>query len=41
MGMVGGGTEGFIGAVQRLAGLMDNQRELVWGCFSINPVISK
>ncbi|GAB1450954.1 Gfo/Idh/MocA family oxidoreductase [Draconibacterium sp.] len=41
MGMVGGGTDAFIGAVHRLAALMDNQIELVCGCFSINPEISK
>lgn len=41
MGMVGGGTDAFIGAIHRLAALMDNQIELVCGCFSINPEISK
>ncbi len=41
MGMVGGGTDAFIGAVHRLAAFMDNQIELVCGCFSINPEISK
>ena len=41
MGMVGGGTDAFIGAIHRLAALMDNQIELVCGCFSINPAISK
>ena len=41
MGMVGGGTDAFIGAVHRLAALMDNQIELVCGCFSVNPEISK
>ena len=39
MGMVGGGTGAFIGAVHRLAALMDNQIELVCGCFSANPVL--
>ncbi len=40
MGMVGGGHDAFIGAIHRLAALMDNQIELVCGCFSINPDIS-
>ncbi|MGE5427555.1 MAG: Gfo/Idh/MocA family protein [Methylococcaceae bacterium] len=40
MGMVGGGSDAFIGAIHRLAALMDNQIELVCGCFSINPEIS-
>ena len=38
--MVGGGTDAFIGAVHRLAALMDNQIELVCGCFSVDPEIS-
>jgi len=37
MGMVGGGIGAFIGAVHRTAALMDNQIELVCGCFSSNP----
>ncbi|MFA7490677.1 MAG: Gfo/Idh/MocA family oxidoreductase [Mariniphaga sp.] len=41
MGMVGGGTDAFIGAVHRLAALMDNQIELVCGCFSVDPAISR
>lgn len=41
MGMVGGGTDAFIGAIHRLAALMDNQIELVCGCFSVNPEVSK
>ena len=41
MGMVGGGSDAFIGAIHRLAALMDNQIELVCGCFSVNPEISK
>jgi len=41
MGMVGGGTDAFIGAVHRLAALMDNQIELVCGCFSVDPGISR
>ena len=40
MGMVGGGTDAFIGAIHRLAAFMDNQCELVCGCFSIDPAIS-
>lgn len=39
--MVGGGTDAFIGAVHRLAALMDNQIELVCGCFSVDPGISR
>ena len=39
--MVGGGTDAFIGAIHRLAALMDNQIELVCGCFSVDPEISK
>ncbi|MDK2969599.1 MAG: hypothetical protein PWQ65_702, partial [Bacteroidota bacterium] len=41
MGMVGGGIKAFIGAVHRHAALMDNEIELVCGCFSSNPSISK
>ncbi len=41
MGMVGGGSDAFIGAIHRLAAFMDNQIELVCGCFSVNPEISK
>lgn len=41
MGMVGGGSDAFIGAIHRLAAFMDNQIELVCGCFSINPDISR
>jgi predicted dehydrogenase len=40
MGMVGGGSDAFIGAIHRLAALMDGQNELVCGCFSIDPKIS-
>ena len=40
MGMVGGGTDAFIGAVHRLAAFMDGQIELVCGCFSVTPEIS-
>ncbi len=34
MGMVGGGQGSFIGAVHRIAATMDNQVEVVAGCFS-------
>lgn len=37
MGMIGGGNGAFIGAIHRVAALMDNQIELVCGCFSSNP----
>jgi predicted dehydrogenase len=40
MGMVGGGSDGFIGAVHRSAAFVDNQIELVCGCFSVDPEIS-
>lgn len=40
MGMLGGGSDAFIGAIHRSAALMDNRIELVCGCFSINPDIS-
>jgi len=40
MGMVGGGSDAFIGAIHRLAAFMDGQIELVCGCFSVNPDIS-
>ena len=40
MGMVGGGSDAFIGAIHRLAAFMDGQIKLVCGCFSINPEIS-
>jgi predicted dehydrogenase len=41
MGMVGGGTDAFIGAVHRIAAWMDNRIELVCGCFSADPEISR
>ena len=41
MGMVGGGNTGFIGAIHRRAAIMENMVELVCGCFSSNPEISK
>src|SRR3954451_3679183 len=37
MGMVGGGEGAFIGAVHRLAAALDQQVELVAGCFSRDP----
>jgi len=40
MGIVGGGLDGFIGAVHIRAALMENHVELVCGCFSIDPEIS-
>lgn len=40
MGMIGGGANAFIGAIHRSAALMDNEIELVCGCFSRNKDIS-
>lgn len=40
MGMVGGGSDAFIGAIHRCAAFLDNQIELVCGCFSVDPDIS-
>ncbi|HOI47729.1 MAG TPA: Gfo/Idh/MocA family oxidoreductase [Prolixibacteraceae bacterium] len=40
MGMVGGGSDAFIGAIHRLAAFMDGQIEMVCGCFSVDPEIS-
>jgi len=40
MGMVGGGLNAFIGAIHRLAAIMDGQTELVCGCFSSHPEVS-
>lgn len=37
MGMVGGGRDAFIGAVHRIAALMDGEIELVCGALSSNP----
>ena len=37
MGMIGGGKDAFIGAVHRIASLIDGQIELVCGAFSSNP----
>ena len=39
--MIGGGSDAFIGAIHRRAALMENQIELVCGCFSVNPDISR
>lgn len=41
MGMFGGGKGAFIGAIHRCAALMDNNIELVCGCFSSKPEVSK
>ncbi|NDV60002.1 Gfo/Idh/MocA family protein [Bacteroides sp. 519] len=41
MGMFGGGNGAFIGAIHRCAALMDNSIELVCGCFSSKPEVSK
>ncbi len=41
MGMVGGGINAFIGAIHRNAAFLDNQIELVCGCFSSHPEISR
>lgn len=40
MGMVGGGSDAFIGAVHRIAAFMDGKIELVCGAFSVNPEIA-
>jgi predicted dehydrogenase len=40
-GMIGGGRGAFIGAVHRIAALMDGQAELVAGAFSSDPERSK
>jgi len=40
MGIVGGGLDGFIGAIHIRAALMENNIELVCGCFSIDPEIA-
>lgn len=37
LGMVGGGRGAFIGAVHRMAARLDDQYELVAGCFSADP----
>ncbi len=41
LGMVGGGRDAFIGAVHRIASRIDDQYELVAGCFSSTPEKSK
>lgn len=41
MGMVGGSTDAFIGAVHRMAANLDGQIELVCGSFSSNPEKTK
>lgn len=41
IGMVGGGRDAFIGAVHRIAARIDNQFELVAGCFSSTPEKSR
>ncbi len=41
MGMIGGGSDAFIGAIHRRAAFMDNLIELVCGCFSVNPDVSR
>ena len=37
LGMVGGGRDAFIGAVHRIAARIDDQYDLVAGCFSASP----
>ena len=37
LGMVGGGRDAFIGAVHRIASRIDDQYEIVAGCFSSSP----
>ncbi len=39
--MIGGGSDAFIGAIHRRAAFMDNLVELVCGCFSVDPAISR
>jgi len=41
MGMIGGGPGAFIGAVHRIAAIMDGEIELVCGAFSSDPEKSK
>lgn len=40
MGMIGGGKDGFIGAIHRIAAFMDGHIELVCGALSLNPEIA-
>ena len=37
MGMIGGGKDAFIGAVHRMAAVLDGKCELVCGAFSSTP----
>jgi predicted dehydrogenase len=41
MGMIGGGTGSFIGAIHRKAAIMDGEIELVCGVFDVDPEASK
>lgn len=41
MGMIGGGSDAFIGAIHRRGAFMDNLIELVCGCFSATPEVSR
>ena len=41
MGMIGGGSDGFIGAIHRMAAQLDSQIELVCGAFSSDAEKSK
>ena len=41
MGMIGGGKDAFIGAIHRMAAIMDGECELVCGAFSSTPERSK
>ena len=41
MGMIGGGPGSFIGAIHRMAAILDNEIELVCGAFSSSPDKSK
>jgi predicted dehydrogenase len=41
MGMIGGGAGAFIGAIHRMAAIMDGEIELVCGAFSADPQKSK
>ena len=41
MGMIGGGAGAFIGAIHRMAAIMDGEIELVCGAFSSDPQKSK
>ncbi|NBB82031.1 MAG: Gfo/Idh/MocA family oxidoreductase, partial [Alphaproteobacteria bacterium] len=41
LGMVGGGRDAFIGGVHRIASRIDDQYDLVAGCFSSTPEKSK